>query len=52
VIWVDQAVATPSGLPANVPKVRGGRVVVSGAGALQEIRLPAKRAPDGIVKVR
>jgi general secretion pathway protein C len=33
-------------------EVRADRVVVSRSGVLQEIRMPAKPAPDGIVKVR
>jgi len=33
-------------------EVRSDRVVVSRSGAVQEIRLPAKPAPDGIIKVR
>jgi general secretion pathway protein C len=33
-------------------EVRADRVLVSRSGAVQEIRLPAKPAPDGIVKVR
>jgi general secretion pathway protein C len=36
----------------TLAEVRADRVVVSRSGALQEIRLPAKPAPDGIVKVR
>jgi general secretion pathway protein C len=36
----------------TLAEVRGNGVLVSRAGALQEIRLPAKPAPDGIVKVR
>lgn len=33
-------------------EVRGDRVLVSRSGATQEIRLPARPAPEGIVKVR
>jgi len=33
-------------------EVRADRVVVSRSGATQEIRLPAKPVPEGIVKVR
>jgi general secretion pathway protein C len=36
----------------TLAEVRADRVVVSRSGAVQEIRLPAKPAPDGIVKVR
>jgi general secretion pathway protein C len=36
----------------TLAEVRADRVVISRSGALQEIRLPAKPAPDGIVKVR
>ena len=36
----------------TLAEVRADHVVVSRSGALQEIRLPAKPAPDGIVKVR
>lgn len=36
----------------TLAEVRGDRVVVSRAGAVQEIRLPTKPAPEGIVKVR
>lgn len=36
----------------TLAEVRSDRVVVSRSGALQEVRLPAKPAPDGIVKVR
>jgi general secretion pathway protein C len=35
----------------TLAEVRADRVVVSRSGATQEIRLPAKPAPDGIVKV-
>ncbi|HKA39560.1 MAG TPA: type II secretion system protein N [Burkholderiales bacterium] len=35
----------------TLAEVRADRVVVSRSGAVQEIRLPAKPAPDGIVKV-
>jgi len=33
-------------------EVRADRVVISRSGAVQEIRMPAKPAPDGIVRVR
>ena len=36
----------------TLAEVRADRVLVSRSGAVQEIRLPAKPAPDGIVKVR
>jgi general secretion pathway protein C len=36
----------------TLAEVRADRVVVSRSGAVQEIRLPSKPAPDGIVKVR
>jgi general secretion pathway protein C len=36
----------------TLAEVRADRVIVSRSGAIQEIRLPAKPAPDGIVKVR
>ena len=36
----------------TLAEVRADRVLVSRSGAIQEIRLPAKPAPDGIVKVR
>lgn len=36
----------------TLAEVRADRVLVSRSGAMQEIRLPAKPAPDGIVKVR
>jgi general secretion pathway protein C len=36
----------------TLSEVRSDRVVVSRSGAIQEIRMPAKPAPDGIVKVR
>jgi hypothetical protein len=36
----------------TLAEVRADRVVVSRSGATQEIRLPAKPAPEGIVKVR
>jgi general secretion pathway protein C len=36
----------------TLAEVRGNGVLVSRGGALQEIRLPAKPAPEGIVKVR
>jgi general secretion pathway protein C len=36
----------------TLAEVRSGGVLVSRGGALQEIRLPAKPAPEGIVKVR
>src|SRR5512145_2146916 len=36
----------------TLAEVRADRVVVNRSGAVQEIRLPAKPAPDGIVKVR
>ena len=36
----------------TLAEVRADRVLVSRSGALQEIRLPAKPTPDGIVKVR
>lgn len=36
----------------TLAEVRSGGVLVSRGGALQEIRLPTKPAPEGIVKVR
>jgi hypothetical protein len=36
----------------TLSEVLADRVVVSRSGAVQEIRMPAKPAPDGIVKVR
>lgn len=36
----------------RLAEVRADRVVVSRSGTIQEIRLPAKPAPEGIVKVR
>jgi general secretion pathway protein C len=36
----------------TLAEVRADHVLVSRSGAIQEIRLPAKPAPDGIVKVR
>ena len=36
----------------TLAEVRADRVIVSRSGVIQEIRLPAKPAPDGIVKVR
>ena len=36
----------------TLAEVRADRVLVNRSGAVQEIRLPAKPAPDGIVKVR
>jgi general secretion pathway protein C len=36
----------------TLAEVRADRVLISRSGAIQEIRLPAKPAPDGIVKVR
>ena len=36
----------------TLAEVRSDRVVVSRSGAIQEIRMPAKPAPEGIVKVR
>lgn len=36
----------------TLAEVRADRVVVSRSGAIQEIRMPAKPAPEGIVKVR
>lgn len=36
----------------TLAEVRADRVLINRSGALQEIRLPAKPAPDGIVKVR
>jgi len=36
----------------RLAEVRADRVLVSRSGAIQEIRLPAKPTPEGIVKVR
>jgi len=36
----------------TLAEVRSDRVVVSRSGAIQEIRMPAKPAPEGIVRVR
>ncbi|HEY7742926.1 MAG TPA: type II secretion system protein N [Burkholderiales bacterium] len=36
----------------TLAEVRGNGVVISRGGAVQEIRMPAKPAPEGIVKVR
>jgi hypothetical protein len=36
----------------TLAEVRADRVLINRSGAVQEIRLPAKPAPDGIVKVR
>ncbi|MGH8700679.1 MAG: type II secretion system protein N [Burkholderiales bacterium] len=36
----------------TLAEVRADRVLVNRSGAVQEIRLPAKSTPDGIVKVR
>jgi general secretion pathway protein C len=36
----------------TLAEVRADRVLVSRSGAIQEIRFPAKPAPDGIIKVR
>jgi general secretion pathway protein C len=36
----------------RLAEVRADRVLVSRSGAIQEIQLPAKPTPDGIVKVR
>jgi len=35
----------------TLAEVRADRVVVSRSGAVQEIRLPSKPAPNGIVRV-
>jgi general secretion pathway protein C len=48
------ALRAGDGIAAGVTlaEVRADRVVISRSGAVQEIRLPAKPAPEGIVKVR